>query len=90
MGKKQTLPPTKAESAEKRLEELIDKGLVVAYYTKFSSFEIEEHKCRTYPDGFEAITRYKNYGVKGVLHAANRNAVVYYDIEKEYEQNGKT
>jgi len=90
MGKKYQLPPTKAETAEKRLEELISKELVIGYYAKFASFEIEESKCRCYPDGFEAVIRFKNYGVKGVLHLGHRNAVVYYDLEKENEQNGKT
>jgi hypothetical protein len=90
MGKKYQLPPTKAETAEERLEELISKELVVCYNTKLDYFEIEESKCRCYPDGFEAVMGFKNYGTKGVLHLVHRNALVYYNLAKEYEQNGKT
>lgn len=89
MKKELKLPMTKAETAEERLEELINKKLVVAYHTRFSSFEIEESQCRCYPDGFEAISRFKNYSVKGVLHLGHRNAIVFYNLKEENEQNGK-
>lgn len=91
MGKEvKPLPMTKAETAEKRLEELIRKKLVKAYYTHPNYFSIKDSECRTYPDGFEAILKDQHYGVKGMLHLCCKNSVVIYNVKKEQEEEIKT
>ncbi len=91
MGKKQEvkpLPPTKAETAEQRLEEIINNKSITAYEVMFEnssyhSYYPYEGESRFYPDGFEAVT-FNGESQEGRLHVERRRIFVRYDIEKDY------
>lgn len=91
MGKKQevtSLPFTRAETAEKRLEELIANKTITKYAMIFEGENYWRYnplngEIRLYPDGVELI--YDNGKIKGMLHFERRRIVVDYDLEKEHE-----
>ncbi len=91
MGKKQEvkpLPPTKAETAEQRLEEIINNKSIKEYDVMFEdksyySCYPYEGESRFYPDGFEAVTL-NGEEQEGRLHVERRRLFVRYDIEKDY------
>lgn len=94
MGKKsdkpdvKPLPPTKAETAEKRLEEIINNKSITEYEIIFEdksyfSFNPYEGESRLYPDGLEAVTLNGEYQ-EGRLHVERRRLFVRYNLEKEY------
>lgn len=91
MGKEsevKRLPLTKAETAEKRLEELVDNKSITIYEylgTKSDKVWVEDGECRVYPDGFEAVVE-GDKGPVGYLHAERRNFYVCYDIGIEYKK----
>lgn len=80
------LPPTKAESAEDRLEELVKNESITHYRIihneTWAEMYVKDGKTRLYHDGFEAVINYN----EGMLHIERRNALVNYDIKKEYEK----
>lgn len=91
MGKPKTLPSTKAESAEERLEEIIKSKSVLRYKLLMNlhdpySIYVLDSECRNYPDGFEALDSDKG---AGMLYIQRRNAVVYYDFRKDSEAREK-
>lgn len=91
MGKSKTLPPTKAESAEERLEEIIKSKSVLVYKLFLErddiySIYVRDGECRSYPDGFEALV---SKGRSGVLYVRQRNAAVLYDFRKYLEARKK-
>lgn len=83
------LPLTNAETAEKRLEEIIANRTVTRYVMIFEGenywrYYPVDGKVRLYPDGVELI--WKDGGeAKGMLHFERRRIVVDYDLEKEHE-----
>jgi len=91
MGKKQEvkpLPPTKAETAEQRLEEIIHNKSITEYEVMFEdksyySCYPYEGESRFYPDGFEAVTFNGEYQ-EGRLHVERRRIFIRYDIEKDH------
>jgi len=91
MGKPKTLPPTKAESAEERLEEIVNNKSALRYRLFLErddsySIYIMGGECRTYPDGFEALDAEED---AGILYVQRRNAAVYYDFKKDSEAQEK-
>ncbi len=89
MGKKQEvkpLPPTKAETAEKRLEELISHDSIetILQNPQNDYHSIKGGKLRLYPDGYEAVLKNRS---DGLLYLKNVNVLVWYDIKKEREQS---
>ncbi|MDP2906715.1 MAG: hypothetical protein Q8O03_02140 [Nanoarchaeota archaeon] len=91
MGKPKTLPPTKAESAEERLEELVKNKSAFRYRLFLErddsySIYIMDGECRAYPDGFEALDSEEG---AGILYVQRRNATVYYDFRKDSEAQEK-
>lgn len=95
MSKKESyLPPTKAETAEKRLEEIIANKTVTGYAMIFEGEGYWRYyplngEIRFYPDGVEMVFK-DGGGPTGMLHFERRRIVVNYDLEKEYElQNSK-
>jgi len=94
MNKKETyLPPTKAETAEKRLEEIVSNKTITRYVMIFEGgtywrYNPVNGEIRLYPDGVELV--YNDGKSKGMLHFERRRIVVDYDLEKETElQNSK-
>lgn len=90
MSKKESyLPPTDAETAEKRLEEILANKTVTTYVMIFEGESYWRYypirgEIRFYPDGVELI--HKNDGKdRGMLHLERRRIVIDYDLEKEYE-----
>jgi len=80
MSKKSAYPFfTKAETAEKRLEELINHESISAIMQGPQSYyhSIKGSNMKLYPDGYEA---------NGMLYVKNFNLIVWYDIKKEREQ----
>ncbi|MDP2906718.1 MAG: hypothetical protein Q8O03_02155 [Nanoarchaeota archaeon] len=95
MSKKELiLPPTKAETAEKRLEEILANKTVTRYVMIFEGENYWRYhplngEIRLYPDGVEMVFK-DNGKPTGMLHFERRRMVIDYDLEKEYElQNGK-
>lgn len=91
MGKPRTLPMTKAESAEERLEEIIKSKSMLNYKlllnrTDTYTIYIRDGECRSYPDGFEAI---ESEGRSGILYVQRRNALIFYDFRKESEKQSQ-
>lgn len=90
MGKKK-LPLTKAETAEQRLEELVNnKSITFCEYPgaeKDRSW-LRDGEARVYPDGFEAVI--DGNGVQGYLRIERRNFFVCYNLDVEYEKQGKS
>lgn len=86
MGKGLKLPPTDAETAEKRLEELVTHKTVEFYHILHNDNNIwvDYLDCRLYPDGFETISRSNNS--QGVLHVDRRKILVFYSLDKEIER----
>ncbi|MDP2906717.1 MAG: hypothetical protein Q8O03_02150 [Nanoarchaeota archaeon] len=86
MGKELKLPPTDAETAEKRLEELVTHKTVEFYHILHndSNIWVEYLDCRLYPDGFETISRSNT--TRGVLHIDRRKILVFYSLDKEIER----
>ena len=95
MGKEsevKPLPPTKAETAEKRLEELVSNKSVSVYEylgTKSDKALIIGGGCRVYPDGFEAVVKGDKYPV-GYLHVERRNFYVCYELDTEYKKQNNS
>jgi len=87
MGKKTfTVPNTNAETAEKRLEELINHKVVTTFeYCDTDKGWVKEGECRAYPDGFEAVIE-QNCKAFGYLRVERRNFYVCYDLEMEHEK----
>lgn len=90
MGKPKTLPLTKAESAERRLEEIVNNKSMIKYTVVFESqsywyYHPVGGESRLYPDGFEAVVDNN----RGILHVERRRLFVDYDLEKEYKKQGK-
>lgn len=90
-----TLPFTKAETAENRLEEILANKTIIKYTMIFEGETYWHYypvrgEVRLYPDGVELI--YKGDGDEtGMLHSERRRIIVNYDLEKEYElQKSKT
>jgi len=91
MGKKQEvkpLPPTKAETAEQRLEEIIKNKSIIEYEVIFENQSYYychpyEGESRFYPDGFEAVT-FNGEHQEGRLHVERRRIFIRYDLEKDY------
>ncbi len=90
MSKKELeLPPTKAETAEKRLEEILANKTVTRYVMIFEGetywrYNPIRGEVRLYPDGVEMV--FKNDGKDtGMLHLERRRIVVNYDLENEHE-----
>lgn len=90
MGKPKTLPLTKAETAERRLEEIIKNKSITKYtvvfeYESYWYYDPKDGEARLYPDGFEAIVDNN----RGILHVERRRLFVDYNLEKEYQKQGK-
>lgn len=96
MGKKpekpdvKPLPSTKAETAEQRLEEIVNNKSITEYEVIFEdrsyfSFYPYEGESRIYPDGLEAVTFNGEYQ-EGRLHVERRRLFIRYNLEKEYEK----
>ncbi len=90
MSKKELgLPFTKAETAEKRLEEILANKTVTKYIMIFEGEDYWRYhpvrgEVRLYPDGVEMV--FKDDGnPTGMLHFERRRIIVNYDFEKEYE-----
>ena len=90
MSKKEIkLPLTKAESAEKRLEELIANKTVLKYVMIFEGetywrYFPQKGQIRLYPDGVEMI--FKDDGeYLGMVYSERRRAIMNYDLEKDQE-----
>lgn len=81
MGKKEVLLPTKATSAEERLEELVkNKTLLkcrLLTNVKDYSLYITNGEFRLYPDGFETIGS-EGEGAGGVLYSRSKNMLFFY------------
>jgi len=98
MSKKQEqiilpLPKTSAETAEKRLEEIINNKSSKEFYAifehkEYSYFSSRDGEARLYPDGFE-IVRGNTEQKEGALYVDRRRLIVYYSLDKEYEKQGK-
>lgn len=90
MGRKEDLIPplplTNSETAEQRLEELVNNKSVNIYKLlhnqTWTEMYIKGGECRVFPDGFEGIISPK----EGALHIERRGAFVYYNLEKEHEK----
>ncbi len=85
------LPPTKAESAEERLEELIkNNSLVKCVFLQGTKFyaDIDDSEFRKYSDGFEviAIGTPETFSTKGLLYLETRHVCFMYKLDKEYEK----
>ena len=101
MGKKteiqpeaKPLPFSNAESAEKRLEELV-KNKSIKYFKVMQmneSYAVSpfEGECRVYPDGFESLAydQHENGVItyKGHLYLDRRRAYASYYWEKDFEK----
>lgn len=86
MSKKEHyFPPTKAETAEKRLEELISHDSIESIVTNPDNYyhSIKGGKLRLYPDGYEMALKNRS---NGLLYVKNIDVLVWYDIKKEREQ----
>ncbi len=83
------LPPTKAESVEKRLEEIIENRSITRYVIVFEGEDYWRYyplnaEVRLYPDGVEMV--FKEEGKPtGMLHFERRRIVINYDLAKEHE-----
>ena len=88
MGKKEVLPPTKSESADERLEELVkNKTLLKCKLLtddKDHMLYIENGEFRSYPDGFEIIGAENDYKT-GILYSKTKNIYFCYDYKKDNE-----
>jgi len=90
MSKKEfSLPPTKAETAEKRLEEILANKTITRYVMVFEGenywrYNPVRGEIRLYPDGVELIWRGDGKDI-GMLHFERRRIVIDYDLEKDYE-----
>lgn len=90
MSKNLTLPQTKVETAEQRLEELVENKSITRYSIIFEGenywhFYPVRGETRAYPDGFELI--YKDGGKEiGMLHIGRRRAFIEYSLENEHEK----
>lgn len=90
MGKK-TLPSTKANSAEERLEELVkNNSLVKCVFlagTKFYA-DIDNSEFRKYPDGFEVVATNtaETITTKGLLYWETKNICFLYKLDVEREK----
>lgn len=85
---KLTLPQTKAENAEERLEELIGHKSVTGCKLVFNGYswyhlDVRDGEYRSFPDGFEAV---ESCSGDGVLYLSRRTTFVYYDLKKDYEK----
>lgn len=86
------IPHSNAETAEKRLEELVNNKSVKVYEylgTKSDKVWVEEGECRVYPDGFEAVVEGDKDPV-GYLHVERRNFYVCYNLNMEYEKQNNS
>ncbi len=87
-----TIPHSNAESAEKRLEELVNNKSVSVYEylgTKSDKAWVEDGECRVYPDGFEAVVNGDKCPV-GYLHVERRNFYVCYNLGTEYKKQNNS
>lgn len=87
------LPNTKAETAEKRLEELIANKSITRYVMIFEGehywyYHPVDGQIKLYPDGVELIYK-EGGGHKGMLHLERRRIVVDYNLDKEYGMQKK-
>lgn len=83
------LPQTKAETVERRLEELINNKTVTKYFMIFEeerywNYTPADGEIRLYPGGVEMVFKEGKH-FTGMLHFERRKIVVYYDLEKEQE-----
>lgn len=87
MGKKTfSLPHSNAETAEKRLEELVNNKSITNYeYCSTDRGYLKNGECKAYPDGFEAVLE-SNCRLFGYLRIERRNFYVCYDLNLEYEK----
>lgn len=86
MGKEEVLPPTKAETAEQRLEELasnksVTNGKIIFPGYNWYSFSVNNGEFRAFPDGFETIE--SSYGM---LYLNRRTTFIYYNLKEEREK----
>lgn len=87
MGKKTyNLPNSDAETAEQRLEELVNNRSVTRFCVVFENqgyfyYDPKDGEARLYPDGFEAVIN----GSEGVIYVDRRRTFVDYDLRKELE-----
>lgn len=79
------LPPTKAETAKERLEELINHDSVESTILNPRSYynSIKGGKLKLYPDGHEAVFKTSSLGM---LYIKNIDLLVWYNLNKEYEK----
>lgn len=88
---KMRLSPTKAETAEKRLEELINHNSILKCVflagTKFYA-NVDDSEFRKYPDGFEviAISTPETITTKGLLYVEKINVCFMYNLDAEHEK----
>jgi hypothetical protein len=86
MGNNNSLPDTKAETAEERLEELVNNKSVTRFYVIFENqgyfyYDPKDGESRLYPDGFEAVLS----GSEGLIYVDRRRTFVHYSLQKERE-----
>ncbi|MDP2906716.1 MAG: hypothetical protein Q8O03_02145 [Nanoarchaeota archaeon] len=86
MGNNNLLSDTKAETAEERLEELVNNKSVTRFYVIFENqgyfyYDPKEGEARLYPDGFEAVIG----GSEGLIYVDRRRTFVHYNLQKERE-----
>lgn len=86
MGNNKLLPDTKAETAEKRLEELVTHKSVTRFYVIFENqgyfyYDPKDGESRLYPDGFEAVIS----GSEGLIYVDRRRTFVHYSLQKDRE-----
>ncbi len=83
MEKELKLPPTDAETAEERLEELVTHKTVKLYRISHQDCNIwvEYFDCRLYPDGFEAVINSN----EGLIYVDRRRTFVHYNLQKDRE-----
>ncbi len=90
-----SLPKTKVDSAEERLEELVNNNSVRLCYLSFNNsyyyININYNDCRLYPDGIETVipSSDKKTPWEGLLYVPRRTAFVYYSLEIEQEKQLK-
>jgi len=86
MGNSNLLPDTKAETADKRLEEVVNNNSVTRFYVIFENqgyfyYDPKDGEARLYPDGFEtAINR-----SEGLIYVDRRRTFVHYSLQKDKE-----